>query len=117
VRGLKGHFHLARGGKATLPDGIFAMALDDFWNRHGSTRTLSFEMAAYEPGSPGRVFLLDEPDLAERLFGLEESTKGAFQWSETAGLKQILRDGPLEKPTVWSLLAQDYGAARGRKAA
>jgi hypothetical protein len=117
VRGLKGHFHLARGGKPTLPNGVFAMALDGFWNRLGSTRTLSFEMAAYEPGSPGRVFLLDETELADRLLGLEESTKGAFRWSETAGLKQILRDGPLEESTIWSLLADDYGVAHGRKAA
>ena len=117
VRGQKGFFHLSRGPKATLPDGVFAMALDDFWNRQGSARTLSFEMAAYEPGSPGRVFLLDEPDLANRLLGLEDSTKGAFRWSETAGLKQILRDGPLGKLEIWSLLTQDYGASHGRKAA
>jgi hypothetical protein len=117
VRGLKGHFHLARGPKPTLPPGVFAMALDDFWNRLGAARTLSFEMAAYEPGSPGRVFLLDEPDLADRLFGLEEITNGAFRWSETAGLKQILREGPLEEAAIWTLLGQDYEAGRGRKAA
>lgn len=117
VRGIKGHFHLARGGKATLPDGVFVTALNDFWNRLGSTRTLSFEMVAHEPGSPGRVFLLDEPELADRLLGLEEATKGIFRWSETAGLKQILRDHPLGKAEARSLLAKDYRAARGRKAA
>lgn len=117
VRGLKGHFHLARGGKPNLPDGVFATALNDFWNRQGSTRTLSFEMVAHEPGSPGRIFLLDESDLAERLLGLEDATKGIFRWSETAGLKQILRDHPLEKSEVNSLLTNDYRAARGRKAA
>lgn len=117
IRGMKGFFHLTRGAKPTLPDGVFAMALDEFWNRRGSTRTLSFEMAAYEPGSPGRVFLLDEPDLADRLLGLEDSTKGAFRWSETAGLKQTLRSAPLEKPAILRLLSRDYHAAPGRKAA
>ncbi|WP_337996926.1 DUF4007 family protein [Oleispirillum naphthae] len=117
VRGHKGHFHLARGSKATLPDGVFAVALNDFWNRQGSTRTLSFEMVAYEPGSPGRVFLLDEPDLADHLFGLEDATKGNFRWSETAGLKQMLRDHPLDPTEAQDLLRGDYKARHGRKAA
>ena len=46
-------------------------------------------------GSPGRVFLLDEADLASRLSSLETYTKGRYRWSETAGLKQIIRERPL----------------------
>lgn len=117
VRGLKGYFHLARSSKPTLPDGVFIAALNEFWNRQGSSRTLSFEMVAYEPGSPGRVFLLDEPELADRLLGLEDATKGKMRWSETAGLKQILRDHPLEKSTVFGLLSKDYRSQRRRRAA
>ena len=73
-------------------------------------------MVAHEPGSPGRVFLLDEPDLADRLLALEDVTKGAFRWSETAGLKQVLRKAPLREAEVLALLQKDYRAARWRKA-
>jgi len=108
IRGMRGHFHLVRGPKPSLPDGVFSVALNTFWNRLGSTRTLSFEMIAYEPGAPGRVFLLDESHLADRLFAIEEVTKGKFRWSETAGLKQVLRERPLKDKEIYSLLQKDY---------
>jgi hypothetical protein len=88
-----------------------------FWNRHGSTRTLSFEAVAHQPGSPGRVFLLDEADLADRLIALEEITDGVFRWSETAGLKQVLRERALEEDEKRTLLAGDYRSASKREAA
>ncbi len=91
VRGHYRRFQLIRGPKSSLPNGVFIIALEQFWRRLGSNRTLSFETIAHEPGSPGRVFLLDETDLAERLLRLEEDSNGAFKWSETAGLKQVLR--------------------------
>jgi hypothetical protein len=117
VRGMKGHFHLVRGAKASLPHGVFATALNAFWNRQGSTRTLSFEMIAHEPGSPGRVFLLDEPELADRLLALEDVTKGTFRWSEAAGLKQVIRERALPEREVFSLMAKDYRVSRQREAA
>jgi hypothetical protein len=117
VRGLKGHFHLVRGPKPSLPAGVFATALDAFWNQQGSTRTLSFEMIAHEPGSPGRVFLLDEPELADRLLALEDTTKGTFRWSETAGLKQVYRDRPLRPAERTALLSRDYRSTRHKRAA
>jgi hypothetical protein len=80
-------------------------------------RTLSFEMVAHEPGSPGRVFLLDEVDLINRLVGLEEFTGGVMRWSETAGLKQVVRERALETAEVLALLARDYGSAPAREAA
>ena len=49
----------------------------------------------HEPGSPGRVFLLDENDVVDMLAQLEDATKGAYRWSETAGLKQLIRSGKL----------------------
>ena len=117
VRGIKGHFHLVRGTKASLPSGVFATALDTFWDQQGSTRTLSFEMIAHEPGSPGRVFQLDEPELADRLLALEDDTKGAFRWSETAGLKQVQRDRALRPSERFALLAKDYRSVRHKRAA
>ncbi|MFC6654725.1 DUF4007 family protein [Roseibium salinum] len=52
---------------------------------------MSFENTAYAPGSPGRVFLLDEDDIVDRLERLEQTSAGEFVWSETAGLRQIIR--------------------------
>jgi len=117
IRGHKGNFHLVRGAKPSLPDGLFAIALDSFWNRQGSARTLSFEMIAHEPGSPGRVFLLDESELAGRLLALEDVTKGRFRWSETAGLKQVFREHPLKDAERANFIRRDYRDSKAREAA
>ena len=47
-------------------------------NGLGGPKTLSLEAIAFEPGSPGRVFLLDQDDLVERLSSLGEVTHGDF---------------------------------------
>ena len=61
-------YEFRRGPKPSLPDGVFAYALNAFWNRHApNAATLSVEAIAYEPGSPGRVFKLDENSVVERL--------------------------------------------------
>ena len=109
IRGLRGQFQFVRGPKRSLPSEVFVHALTRFWNRFGTARTLSFEAIAYEPGSPGRVFLLDEGDLADLLFGLEDITKGALRWSETAGLKQVLRTRPLTERETVNILRRPYG--------
>lgn len=90
--GRRDGFRLVRGAKSTLGDGVFLFALLDFWAEYGSASTMSFETLAHAPGSPGRVFLLDEDELASRLVRLDELTQGALRWSETAGLKQLVRD-------------------------
>ena len=84
---------LSRGRKPNLPDSVFLFCLNEFWSGFGgSQNTMSFENAAYGPGSPGRVFLLDESDIVERLERLEQSSAGDFEWSETTGLRQISRN-------------------------
>lgn len=84
---------LSRGRKQGLPDSVFVFCLDEFWSVFsGSQNTMSFENLAYAPGSPGRVFLLDEDDVVERLERLEQVSGGDFVWSETAGLRQIIRN-------------------------
>ena len=83
---------LVRGAKPTLSLGMFAFATAEFWHRnHKDVGTLSFEALLHEPGSPGRVFLLDESSLLDLASGLEEATRGQISWSETAGLKQLIR--------------------------
>ena len=89
-----------------------------FWNtRFPNTNTLSFEALAHEPGSPGRVFLLDENDLVDMLSRLESATEGTYRWSETAGLKQVLRDSPMDDESAIDLLTRNYSSRDKRSAA
>lgn len=113
----KDGFRLVRGEKSSLGNGVFAYALIDFWLRFSNANTLSFEALAHEPGSPGRVFLLDENDLADRLVSIDEFTNGAIRWSETAGLKQLIRQADFDKDEALDLIDIDYDVRSRRKAA
>ena len=115
--GKRDSFRFVRGPKSNLTDGVFVYALIDFWNRYTTARTLSFEKLAYEPGSPGRVFLLDENDLADRLMRIDEITGGAFRWSETSGLKQIIRDVEFGKEDRLQYIERDYQSDDDREVA
>jgi hypothetical protein len=111
--GKRDNFRFVRGRKPTLGNGVFIHALLDFWSRYSSTATLSFEAIAHEPGGPGRVFLLDENDVADRLMELDDRTDGALRWSESAGLKQVVRDPSRKSAKTLSYIDQDYvGAAQ-----
>lgn len=88
----KGHFAFRRGPKATLHDGMFAYALLDYWDSAApGLSSLAFEAIAFGEGSPGRVFKLDEDSVADRLLALDELTRGALSWTDTAGLRQVHR--------------------------
>lgn len=85
-----GALQFRRSPKPSLPDEVFAFALVEFWQAHFPTRgTLSIETIAHEPGSPGRVFLMDEESLAERLERIAQVTGGSLVWDEGAGLRQV----------------------------
>jgi hypothetical protein len=113
VRAIKpsGQFQFVRGPKPTIPDGVFAYALADFWERRGDAASLSAEQVCYGPGSPGRVFKLDEDSVVLRLMRMEELTRGAWIWTDTAGLKQIQRARKVDRK---SLLKHAYKKAVGR---
>lgn len=88
----KSTFAFRRGPKPTLSDGMFIYALIDYWEALDSTaNSMAFESIVYGEGSPGRVFKLDEESVAERLFSLDDFTGGTFSWTDTAGLRQVLR--------------------------
>lgn len=96
VEGPSGSFRFRRGPQTSLPDGLFALALLEFWETkeraNGSGQaTLSFETIAHEFGSPGRVFKLDENAVGDRLVNLEEISQGQLRWSDTAGVQQVSR--------------------------
>lgn len=116
--GKKDGFRFVRGPKSTLRDGIFTYALIDFWLRYApNAATLSFEVIAYAPGAPGRVFQFDENDVAERLAALDEVTGGVLRWSETAGLKQVVRNIEVNEETALSWIRGDYDVPAAREVA
>ena len=101
-----GWYEFARGPKPTLPDGVFGYALGSFWNRyHNGLATLTAEQVCYAPGSPGRVFKLDEDSVVTRLMRLEELTEGAWVWTDTAGLRQVQKRRELN---LLAVLARAY---------
>ena len=115
--GKRDGFRFVRGPKSTLGDGVFVYALLDFWSRYAEqSATLSFEAIAHEPGGLGRVFLLDENDVADRLSTLGDVTNGALQWSETAGLKQVVRNTELNFSRL-DCIDIDYVGTRPRETA
>lgn len=111
-------FRFVRGPKPTLGAGVFVYSLIDFWARHHpNTHTLSFEAVTYAPGSPGRVFQLDENDIANRLAKLDEVTGDALRWTDTAGLKQVIRNIEISNETATIWLSRDYDSFGSREAA
>jgi hypothetical protein len=106
-------YHLGWGQKPSLKDGVFLYALCDFWNNHFSeVNTLNFQSILLDVGSPGRAFLMDENDLAHRLSDIEKDTKGLIVWSETAGLKQLMRKSGFTQEDLMSLLKSDFSSRK-----
>ena len=116
--GKKDGFRFVRGPKSTLSNGVFTFGLLDFWSRYSpNASTLSFEAVAHAPGSPGRVFLFDENDVVDRLATLDDVTGGALRWSESAGLKQVVRNVDIDGDTALAWVAGDYRKVAGEDAA
>ena len=116
--GKKDGFRFVRGPKSTLGDGVFVYALIDFWLRYSpNATTLAFETIAHAPGGPGRVFMFNENDVADRLATLDEASNGAFRWSETAGLKQVVRSIDIDKDLKLNWLPMDYDSIARRETA
>ena len=88
--GVGGAFRFRRGPKSTLPDEVFLFALYAFWSQlYPTRREFSVEAIAHEPGGPGRIFLLDEESVAERLVSAAGLTAGAIRWDESTGMRQV----------------------------
>ena len=116
--GRRDGFRFVRGPKPSLGAGVFCYAVTDFWCRSfNSANTLSFEALAHEPGSPGRVFMFDENSLVDMLGEMEQLTGGAYVWSETAGLKQLIRERVLTPEDALDLVLEDYAMSYGESAA
>lgn len=108
--GRRDIFRFSRGEKSSLPDSVFIFSLIDFWIKFSTSKTMTFEKICYEPGSPGRIFMLDEDTLSERLSRIDEASKNLFQWSETAGLKQIICESNLDYSQALQFIKDGYAA-------
>ena len=108
-----GHaYRFRRGAQHGLPDGILLYAVLRFWEAFSPTaETLALHDLARQPGSPGRLFKIDESSLVERLEGVERQTEGSLSYGETAGLRQLYRRKCLDAHEV---LADAY-ATGGRR--
>ena len=111
-------YFFARGAKPTLKDGVFSYALSEFWLQYSpNTATLSLQDIVYAPGSPGRVFLLQEQDVEHYLESISTATKGAFEWAESTGLRQVSRNPKQEIKANLSYVKIDFASHKVRRAA
>lgn len=101
-------FILPRGPKPSLPDAVFFYGLVEFARSRHAVRSFNVETIAHDPGSPGRVFLLDEEALVERLSSIEQMSHGSVTWSETAGLRQMFFHQDPTTIDSLSILARAY---------
>jgi hypothetical protein len=63
------------------------------------------------------VFVLEEWELIDRLADVADMTDGLISWSETAGLKQLLRLGKFPQDFADNLWSSDISVLRGSYAA
>ena len=98
-------FQINRGFKPTISIYTFLFALLKFWNYYSpNSKTISFESICYNFMSPGRVFLLNEDAIASYLQDIASETNEAFEYSETAGMKQvILKSSTIKSFDTWAL--------------
>lgn len=103
-------FQFNRGPQPELPTGVLFYATLDFWSRSApDAETMSLHDLAYHPGSPGRLFQIDEESLAARFEQLESWTNRHVSYGETAGLKQLYRR---REVSPLAILEKTYAASR-----
>jgi hypothetical protein len=107
--GTNSAFSFRRGQKMTLSDAFFAYTLIEYWNARTNLAVLPFDRIAYDYGSPGRVFKLDEASVGERVVRLEELTNGALVWTDNSGIRQVNRTSERFSPELLeNLLEASY---------
>lgn len=94
-----------RDRKDDVTGRLFAFCLQEFWRKcreHESTLQLSDIVNSRY--SPGRIFLLSEWDVRDRLERLEEDSDGAFRFEETALFQRIVRVRKANEATLLSAI-------------
>lgn len=80
-------YQFRRNEQKTLPDEMLLFALTEFWKTHHTGgNSISLEKLAFDAGSPGRIFKIDQESLVQRLDELAKTSGGAFFYQESAGI-------------------------------
>ena len=89
----RGKYEFIRGDKPSLSNALFIYSLIKFWEIYSpNQQSMSFDTIMHENRSPGRVFKLDEESVAERLSSIDTITKRKLIWSDSQGIRSILRN-------------------------
>ena len=93
-RGEDNRFVFNLGSKRSLSQELFLECLVNYWEYESrrlgqNINSFKLEQLLHAPLTPGRIFLLGEKELAERLENIEETSEGALIWSETAGISEV----------------------------
>lgn len=103
VPGERRTYRFLVGAKTTLPDPLVTFACLDFLADSPGTRTATLTRLAVDPGSPGRVFKLDEEALGDAL-NRHEQAGGPVSVGTVAGITQA--SWPEEPaPLAWRVLS------------
>jgi hypothetical protein len=100
-------YYLASGPQPSLPDSLFAWATLAFIQQSG-LRTAAFNDLAYSPGSPGRIFRLDQDGLLSRLLRLADLTNGQLAYNDQAGIRQVYWYGDPSATLAATLLRRSF---------
>ena len=92
-----------RGRKPEIGEAVFDYALHDYWRRrHSEESTITLRDICVGDGSPGRILLLSEDDVRQRL---EDNRAGTYEYLPSAIAGRIVAT---ERPTQPHLLARVY---------
>jgi hypothetical protein len=111
VPGERRMYRFLVGPKVTLPDEILAFACLDFVGESTRMRTATLTRLAVDPGSPGRVFRLNEDSITESLQRLEMAGS-LIKVSTVAGITQISWEGQ-PADLAWGILSDYFQRASG----
>jgi hypothetical protein len=82
-----------------------------FWGYYSpNSFLLSFESICYDLLSPGCVFLINEDAVAEYMQDISNVTKEMLEYTETAGMRQILLHKDIKdfKAAAYTYLFRNY---------
>lgn len=104
-------FSFIRGEHRSLPDGVFAYALVDHWQKHfAEVSTVNLERFMYHPGAPGAAFKLTETAFLNRVDQVQALT--GIHFDDTAGMRSLIRSADWTPTTLQSLLRHHYAGER-----
>ena len=100
-------YYLASGSQPSLPDTLVAWATLAFLRTNGQS-IAAFNDLAYSPGSPGRLFRLDDDGLLSRLMVLSDLTGGQVVYNDQAGIRQVYMSGDSGDDLADTLLRRTF---------